>query len=67
MQSDSGNFSSDRTHRRSYEAAKRALARFENVDDMKQLSAVSSFVAGGIAGGVSQFSVYPRTLPSLAL
>jgi solute carrier family 25 (mitochondrial phosphate transporter), member 23/24/25/41 len=50
---------------RSYEASKRALARFEGVDDPRQLSGFSSFIAGGIAGGVSQISVYPRTLPFL--
>ena len=50
-----------RSDDRSYEASKRALGRFEGVEDMKQLSGASSFIAGGIAGGVSQFSVYPRT------
>jgi len=43
----------------SYEASKRALAKFERVDDMKDISGASSFIAGGIAGGISQFSVYP--------
>ena len=46
---------------RSYEASKRTLAKIERVDDLKHLSGISSFIAGGIAGGVSQFAVYPRT------
>jgi len=50
---------------RSYEAAKRALARFEGVDDMRHISGASSFIAGGIAGGVSQFSVYPSIFPPI--
>ena len=48
MLSDSGNFSPGRSYHRSYEAAKRALARFEKVDDMRQLSGASSFIAGGM-------------------
>ncbi|KAI5813331.1 mitochondrial carrier domain-containing protein [Pyronema omphalodes] len=43
----------------SFEAAKRTLARLEGVEDVKQMSSVSRFIAGGIGGVVSQFSIYP--------
>ncbi|KAI9787167.1 MAG: hypothetical protein M1839_003402 [Geoglossum umbratile] len=43
----------------SYEAAKRAFAKLEGHDDPKQISNVSKYVAGGVGGLISQFSVYP--------
>ncbi|KAI6783680.1 calcium dependent mitochondrial carrier protein [Emericellopsis cladophorae] len=43
----------------SYEAAKRALANFEGHGDIRQISSVSKFTAGGVAGMVAQFCVYP--------
>lgn len=43
----------------SFELAKRTLASFEHVDDVSKLSKVSTYVAGGIGGVVSQFAVYP--------
>lgn len=38
----------------SYEAAKKALARFEGHEDTKNINVVSKFVAGGLAGVVAQ-------------
>ncbi|KAL2354433.1 calcium dependent mitochondrial carrier protein-like protein [Cryomyces antarcticus] len=43
----------------SYEAAKRVIARLEGHGDAKQITSWSKFVAGGIAGMVSQAVVYP--------
>ncbi|KXH28358.1 hypothetical protein CSAL01_10656 [Colletotrichum salicis] len=43
----------------SYEAAKRTLSKFEGYDDPRQISSTSKFVAGGVAGMVAQFCVYP--------
>ncbi|GAB7350746.1 hypothetical protein MBLNU459_g1297t1 [Dothideomycetes sp. NU459] len=43
----------------SYEAAKRVVAKFEGHTDTKKISPVSQFVAGGMAGMVSQAVVYP--------
>lgn len=43
----------------SFEAAKRFLARVEGVDDVSKISKVSTYLAGGFGGVVSQFTVYP--------
>ncbi|KAL1587480.1 hypothetical protein WHR41_03802 [Cladosporium halotolerans] len=43
----------------SYEASKRAVARFEGHSDPKNISAPSQFIAGGMAGMISQAVVYP--------
>jgi len=43
----------------SYEAAKRAVARLEGHDDPKRISSASQFVAGGVAGMISQAVTYP--------
>ncbi|KAL0782566.1 hypothetical protein CaCOL14_000472 [Colletotrichum acutatum] len=43
----------------SYEAAKRTLSKFEGHNDPRQISSTSKFVAGGVAGMVAQFCVYP--------
>nr|POE51910.1 calcium-binding mitochondrial carrier sal1 [Quercus suber] len=43
----------------SYEAAKRAVARFEGHNDPKRISGSSQFIAGGVAGMISQAVVYP--------
>lgn len=43
----------------SFEAAKRFFARIEGVDDTSKLSKVSTYLAGGLGGVVSQFTVYP--------
>ncbi|KAL2753653.1 hypothetical protein ACRALDRAFT_1077391 [Sodiomyces alcalophilus JCM 7366] len=43
----------------SYEAAKSALAKLEGHNDPKSISAYSGYVAGGVAGMIAQFSVYP--------
>ncbi|KAF2861707.1 mitochondrial carrier [Piedraia hortae CBS 480.64] len=43
----------------SYEACKRAVARFEGHSDVKNISPVSQFLAGGVAGMISQAVVYP--------
>lgn len=43
----------------SYEAAKRSLAKLEGHDDPKRINKGSRFVAGGIAGMISQLFVYP--------
>ncbi|KAK9238117.1 mitochondrial carrier domain-containing protein [Lipomyces kononenkoae] len=42
----------------SFEASKRILARLEG-KSVNEMSGISSFLAGGIAGTVSQFAVYP--------
>lgn len=43
----------------SYEAAKRAMASVEGHNDPRKISAYSKFAAGGVAGMISQFCVYP--------
>ncbi|GAB7338734.1 hypothetical protein MBLNU457_5448t1 [Dothideomycetes sp. NU457] len=43
----------------SYEASKRVVAQFEGHNDTKKINNVSQFVAGGIAGMISQAVVYP--------
>ncbi|KAK6435533.1 hypothetical protein LTR95_008276 [Oleoguttula sp. CCFEE 5521] len=43
----------------SYEAAKRAVAKFEGHDDPRKISSTSQFIAGGVAGMISQAVVYP--------
>ncbi|KAH7414124.1 calcium dependent mitochondrial carrier protein-like protein [Phaeosphaeria sp. MPI-PUGE-AT-0046c] len=43
----------------SYEAAKRVFAKIEGHNDPTRIHAWSQFVAGGLAGIVSQFAVYP--------
>lgn len=43
----------------SFELTKRVLARVEGVDDTSKLSRVSTYLAGGLGGVVSQFAVYP--------
>ena len=43
----------------SFELAKRVMANLENVEDVSQLSKVSTYIAGGLGGVVSQFTVYP--------
>ncbi|RFU78424.1 peroxisomal ca-dependent solute carrier [Trichoderma arundinaceum] len=43
----------------SYEAAKRALANFEGHGDARLINSYSKFVAGGLAGMIAQFCVYP--------
>ncbi|KAK5115598.1 hypothetical protein LTR85_009769 [Meristemomyces frigidus] len=43
----------------SYEAAKKAVARFEGHDDPRRISGPSQFIAGGVAGMASQAVVYP--------
>ncbi|EQL01427.1 calcium dependent mitochondrial carrier protein [Ophiocordyceps sinensis CO18] len=43
----------------SYEAAKRALANFEGHGDPRRISSYSKFTAGGLAGMIAQFCVYP--------
>ncbi|KAI5272922.1 hypothetical protein E4T47_03862 [Aureobasidium subglaciale] len=43
----------------SYEAAKKMVARFEGHSNTRKISPVSQFVAGGLAGMVSQAVVYP--------
>ncbi|KAK9369502.1 mitochondrial carrier domain-containing protein [Lipomyces kononenkoae] len=42
----------------SFEASKRILARLEG-KSVNEMSTISSFLAGGIGGTVSQFAVYP--------
>ncbi|KAJ8098313.1 mitochondrial carrier domain-containing protein [Lipomyces tetrasporus] len=42
----------------SFEASKRALAQLEGTS-VNEMSGISSFLAGGIGGAVSQFAVYP--------
>ncbi|KAG8628073.1 hypothetical protein KVT40_003946 [Elsinoe batatas] len=43
----------------SYEASKRVVAKIEGHGDSKRISAGSQFVAGGVAGMISQAVVYP--------
>ncbi|UKZ95267.1 uncharacterized protein TrAFT101_010115 [Trichoderma asperellum] len=43
----------------SYEAAKRVLANFEGHGDARNINSYSKFVAGGLAGMIAQFCVYP--------
>ncbi|KAH0553250.1 hypothetical protein GP486_006594 [Trichoglossum hirsutum] len=43
----------------SYEAANRVFAKFEGHDDPKQIKNISKYIAGGVGGVISQFSVYP--------
>ncbi|KND92672.1 Calcium-binding mitochondrial carrier SAL1 [Tolypocladium ophioglossoides CBS 100239] len=43
----------------SYEAAKRALSNFEGHGDPRQINSYSKFTAGGVAGMIAQFCVYP--------
>lgn len=43
----------------SYEAAKRVFAKVEGHNDPAIIHSWSKFVAGGLAGMVSQFAVYP--------
>ncbi|EUC50216.1 hypothetical protein COCMIDRAFT_82701 [Bipolaris oryzae ATCC 44560] len=43
----------------SYEAAKRIFAKVEGHNDPANIHSWSKFVAGGLAGMVSQFAVYP--------
>jgi len=43
----------------SYEASKRAVARFEGHSDTRNISGPSQFIAGGMAGMISQAVVYP--------
>lgn len=43
----------------SYEAAKRALANFEGHGDPRHINSYSRFTAGGVAGMIAQFCVYP--------
>lgn len=42
-----------------FELTKRVLARVEGVDDTSKLSRMSTYLAGGLGGVVSQFAVYP--------
>ncbi|OAQ81950.1 calcium dependent mitochondrial carrier protein [Purpureocillium lilacinum] len=43
----------------SYEAAKRALANLEGHGDPRRINSYSKFTAGGVAGMIAQFCVYP--------
>lgn len=43
----------------SYEAVKRALAALEGHSDPHSISSLSKYLAGGTAGMIAQFSVYP--------
>ncbi|KAH3669189.1 hypothetical protein WICMUC_005028 [Wickerhamomyces mucosus] len=43
----------------SFEFVKKILASIENVDDTTKLSKVSTYIAGGLGGVFSQFTVYP--------
>ncbi|TKX22003.1 putative mitochondrial carrier protein 12 [Elsinoe australis] len=43
----------------SYEASKRVIAQIEGHGDSKRISSASQFVAGGVAGMISQAVVYP--------
>jgi solute carrier family 25 phosphate transporter 23/24/25/41 len=43
----------------SFELAKRVMANLENVNDVSKLSKLSTYIAGGLGGVVSQFTVYP--------
>lgn len=40
-------------------SSKEVFARIEGVDDVSQISKVSTYLAGGFGGVVSQFAVYP--------
>ncbi|ODV91535.1 hypothetical protein CANCADRAFT_72567 [Tortispora caseinolytica NRRL Y-17796] len=42
-----------------FEATKRLFVALEGYEDVADLSRLATFVAGGIAGAVSQFAVYP--------
>jgi solute carrier family 25 phosphate transporter 23/24/25/41 len=42
-----------------YEATKRAFAKLEGHNDPASIHSWSKFVAGGVAGMVSQLAVYP--------
>ncbi|KAH7021217.1 mitochondrial carrier domain-containing protein [Microdochium trichocladiopsis] len=42
-----------------YEAAKKTMARIEGHEDPTRITSYSKFMAGGLAGMVSQFCVYP--------
>ncbi|CDK26014.1 unnamed protein product [Kuraishia capsulata CBS 1993] len=43
----------------SFEAAKRFMCKFEGVSDPSELSRLSTYSAGGLAGVVAQMAVYP--------
>ncbi|KAJ3474733.1 hypothetical protein NLG97_g9716 [Lecanicillium saksenae] len=43
----------------SYEAAKRAFANLEGHGDPQNINSISKFTAGGVAGMIAQFCVYP--------
>ncbi|CAO3694656.1 unnamed protein product [Umbelopsis ramanniana] len=43
----------------SFEKAKVALSKIEGLDDRNHISTASRFAAGGIAGIISQFAIYP--------
>ena len=43
----------------SFEAAKRAMARIEGIEDTSKLSKTSTYLSGGLGGVVAQFTVYP--------
>ncbi|KAJ6780133.1 hypothetical protein PWT90_03846 [Aphanocladium album] len=43
----------------SYEAAKRAFANLEGHGDAQNINSISKFTAGGVAGMIAQFCVYP--------
>ncbi|KAF8461361.1 mitochondrial carrier domain-containing protein [Kalaharituber pfeilii] len=43
----------------SFETTKRALAKLEGVEDVRDISSTSRFLAGGVGGVASQFSIYP--------
>ncbi|PNS18909.1 Calcium-binding mitochondrial carrier SAL1 [Sphaceloma murrayae] len=43
----------------SYEASKRVIAKIEGHGDSKRISSGSQFIAGGVAGMISQAVVYP--------
>ncbi|PHH68878.1 hypothetical protein CDD80_7168 [Ophiocordyceps camponoti-rufipedis] len=42
-----------------YEAAKRAFAEWEGHGDPTRISSISKFTAGGVAGMMAQFCIYP--------
>ncbi|KAL6450642.1 SAL1 Calcium-binding mitochondrial carrier SAL1 [Candida maltosa Xu316] len=43
----------------SFEAAKRFFARLEGVENVSQISKVSTYLAGGFGGVIAQLTVYP--------
>lgn len=43
----------------SFEKAKVALSKIEGIDEKNHISTVARFAAGGIAGIISQFAIYP--------